>query len=136
MDPKTCLWERFGDDIYDQGYTLPKSIWDDAVISSIEVPLLHLCDLSKVPTRSAVTVDLTALMNDDISVPQEWGLQIQLHPSRIPAIKFRSRFTNVACLVIFDRGAIKASLKEKLIGPLNRFDAALDWLTDNEVTLL
>lgn len=136
MDPKTCLWERFGDHIFDHGYTLPKAIWDDSVISAIEVPLLHLCDLSKVPTRSAITVDLTALMNEDIAVPQEWGLQIQMHPARVPAIKFRSRFTNVACLALFDRGATKSLLKEKLIGPLNLFGLALDWLTENEVTLI
>ena len=135
-DLKTCLWERFGDHIYDHGYTIPRAQWDDAVISCIDVPPLRLCDLSRAPTRSALTVDLTALMNDDITVPQEWGLQIQKHPSEVPAIKFRSRFTNVACLAIFDRGTTKAQLKERLIGPLNQSDPSLDWLTQNEVTLL
>jgi hypothetical protein len=136
MDPKTCLWERFGDHMYDNGRMLPKAIWDDAVVSGIEVPLLHVCDLSQVPTRSALTVDLAALMNADITVPQEWGLQIQQHPAQVPAIKFRSRFTNVACLVIFDRGSTKASLRERRLAALNNFDPALDWLTENEVTLI
>ncbi len=136
MDPKTCLWERFGDHIYDHGYTIPKTQWDDALISGIDVPPLRLCDLSRALTRSALTVDLAALMHDDITVPQEWGLQLQKHPSQVPAIKFRSRFTNTACLAIFDQGPIKAQLKEQLIGPLNQFDPALDWLIQNEVTLL
>ena len=136
IDPKTCLWERFGDSIFDDAYTLAKSIWDDSVISYVDVPVLHLCDLSRVLTRSLVTVDLSALMHDDISVPQEWGWRIQQHPSQVPAIKFRSRFTNAACLALFERKSLKSQLKERLIGPLNRFDPALDWLTQSEVTLV
>ena len=106
------------------------------MISRIDIPPLYLCDLSKVSTRSAVTVDLTALMNDDIAIPQGWGLQIQLHPSRVPAIKFRSRFTDVACLALFDRGSTKSSLRETLVSSIKVFDPALDWLTANEVTLV
>jgi hypothetical protein len=136
MDPETCLWERFGDDVFDNGYTLPQTQWDDAMISTIDVPNLQLCDLSKTTTRSAITVDLAALMNDDLTVPQQWGLEIQKHPSQVPAIKFKSRFTGTACLAVFDRGGIRAQLKETPLGPLSQFNPALDWLTKNNVTLL
>jgi hypothetical protein len=135
MDPETSLWERFGDSVFDNGYTLPQTLWDDAMISTIDVPSLHLCDLSGTKTRSAITVDLTALMNEDLTVPQQWGLEIQKHPALAPAIKFKSRFTGTACLAVFDRGGIRAQLKETPLSPLSQFNPALDWLTKNDVTL-
>src|SRR5215204_827474 len=92
MDPHTCLWERFGDTMFDGGHALPRMQWDTTSISTIDVPPLHLCDLASVITRSELCVDLTALMNDDISIPQEWGLAVQQHPAQVPAIKFKSRF--------------------------------------------
>jgi hypothetical protein len=136
MDAETCFWERFGDALFDHGYAIPETHWDDAIISTIDVPPLHLCDLSKTATRSALTVDLTALMNDDLTVPQQWGLQIQQHPNNVSAIKFKSRFTGTACLAIFDRAGIRGQLKESALGALTEFGPALDWLTRNEVTLL
>src|SRR5207248_726373 len=99
-------------------------------------PHFHLCDLSKTATRSALTVDLTALMNNDLRVPQQWGLEIQNHPSQVPAIKFRSRFTNKACLAIFDRPGLSTQLKESTFGPLNQCNQALDWLAKHQVTLV
>ena len=74
IDPETCLLERFGDYLYDNARQLPQTIWDSTVISRIDAPPLHLCDLSKTTTRSALTVDLTALMNADLSVPPTMGL--------------------------------------------------------------
>jgi hypothetical protein len=106
------------------------------MISGIAVPPLHICDLAKTATRGTLSVDLTALMNDDLSVPQQWGLEIQNHPDQVPALKFKSRFTGAACLAIFDRSSIRAQLKASPGSPLNHFDPALDWLTKNEVTLL
>jgi len=136
MDAETCLWEVFGDTVFDCGHVVPKTQWDDLILSRIDVPHLHLCDLSKTATRSSLTVDLTALMNDDLTIPQEWGLTIQRHPSQVPAIKFKSRFTGSACLAIFDRGGIHHRLREASLGSLNRFDQALAWLTKHQVTLL
>jgi len=135
-DVETCLWEIFGDAVFDNGRVLPKTQWDNLLISTIDTPLLHLCDLSKTTTRGALTVDLTALMNDNLGVPQEWGLAIQRHPSQVPAIKFRSRFTGHACLAIFDRGGIRIRLREERLSRLNRFDPALNWLTRYEVSLV
>ncbi len=136
IDPETCLLERFGDYLYDNARHLPQTIWDSTVISRIDAPPLHLCDLSKTTTRSALTVDLTALMNADLSVPQQWGLAIQNHPSQVPAIKFKSRFTDKACLAIFDLPGIRAQLKEAALGPVSAYNPALDWLTKHRVTLV
>lgn len=136
IDPETCLMERLGDYIYDNARQLPQTIWDSTVISRIDAPPFHLCDLSKTTTRSALTVDLTALMNADLSVPQQWGLEIQNHPSQVPAIKFRSRFTDKACLAIFDLPGIRAQLKEAGLGPVSAYNPALDWLTKHQVTLV
>ena len=136
MDAETCLWEVFGDAVFDQGRVVPKTLWDDVVVSAIDVPPLHLCDLSRTSTRSALSVDLTALMNEDLTIPQKWGLAIQMHPLQVPAIKFKSRFTGRACLAIFDRGGIRNRLRETTLGPLNQFHPALNWLTAHDVTLV
>jgi hypothetical protein len=136
MDAETCLWEIFGDAVFDHGRVLPKTQWDDLMVSRVVVPRLHLCDLSRTSTRSSLTVDLAALMSADLSVPQKWGLAIQTHPSQVPAIKFQSRFTGHACLAIFDRGGIRQRLREIPVGSLSQIDPALNWLTQNEVMLV
>jgi len=136
MDPQTCLWERFGDMMFDGGHALPRTQWDATSISTIDVPPLHLCDLASSSTRGALTVDLTALMNDDISIPQEWGLAIQQHPAQVPAIKFKSRFTGNACLALFERGSLPGQLKERPLGTINQFAPALDWLAKHRVSLV
>src|SRR5437870_4597339 len=74
IDLETCLWEIFGDAVFDNEHVLPKTHWDDLMVSSIYVPPLHLCDLSKTTTRGALAVDLGALMSAELSVPQQWGL--------------------------------------------------------------
>ena len=122
--------------MFDGGHVLPKTQWDDASISAIEVPPLHLCDLANAHTRGALMVDLTALMNDDISVPQQWGLEIQNHPSQVPAIKFKSRFTGSACLALLDRAAPPTQLIETSLGPLSSYDPALKWLAKNKISLV
>ena len=136
IDQETCLLERFGDYIYDNGHQLPQALWDDTAISAINVPPFHLCDLSRTATRSSLGVDPAALMNANLDVPQQWGLGIQNHPLQVPAIKFRSRFTDKACLAIFDRAGIAAQLSEKALGPVTKCGAALDWLTKHQVTLM
>ena len=75
-------------------------------------------------------------MNDDISIPQEWGLAIQQHPAQVPAIKFKSRFTGNACLALFERGSLPAQLKERPLSTINQFAPALDWLAKHRVSLV
>ncbi len=136
MDPETCLMERFGDTIYDNGRQLPQKLWDETAISTIDVPPLHLCDLSNTTTRSALTVDLAALMSADLRIPQQWGLEIQSHPAQVPAIKFKSRLTDKACMAIFDLPGIRAQLKESPLGPINQYQTTLEWLTKHRVALV
>lgn len=136
MDPETCFWECFGDRVFDGGRTLRRAVWENSGVSTIAVPPMHLCDLSKKSTRSELAVDLSALMDRDISIPQEWGLAIQKHPAQVPAIKFRSRFTDTACLAIFERGSVPAQLKETVLSPLSRYEPALRWLEENRISLV
>jgi len=89
--PGTCLLERFGDYLYDNARQLPQTIWDSTVISRIDAAPLHLCDLSKRQREAPSPVDLAALMNADLSVPNN-GAWHSNHPSQVPAIKFKSRF--------------------------------------------
>jgi hypothetical protein len=115
MDAETCFWECFGDDMFDNGRVLAKTHWDDSSISKVMVPPLHLCDLSNTSTRSAITVDLTALMSADLAIPQEWGLAIQKHPARVRAIKFKSRFTGMPG--DFRQGSFARATRRAMPGP-------------------
>lgn len=136
LNPETCLWERFGDIIFDTGHALPLALWEAASISKVEVPTLYLCDMANATTRGALTVDLSALMNDDISIPQEWGLAVQQHPTTVPGIKFKSRFTGHACLALFERGGLPGRMRETSLGPINQFEPALQWLEKHQVSLV
>ena len=136
IDPETCLFERFGDNVYGNALHLPQTVWDDTAISTVDVPPFHVCNLSTTRTRTALTVDLSALMSADLTVPQQWGLEIQNHPAQVLAIKYRSRFTNKACLAIFDRPGIGAQLKESVLGPVNLCHETLDWLTKHHIILV
>ena len=136
IDIQTCLWEIFGDMTFDNAHALPRTHWDSCSCSIIDVPPLHLCDLSNATTRGTVSVDLPSLMNDEVTLPQEWGLAIQEHPDQVPAIKFKSRFTGKACLAIFERGSIPAQLKETSSRPLQSYDPARKWLARNRISLV
>jgi hypothetical protein len=132
--PDTCFWECFGDLIFDGKKVLPKAKWDKYSISRIEVPSIKDCNLSEVTVRSALYIDMTAVHTDNISITQQWGLELQKHPDNITGFKFDSRFTNASCLVLFERSNL--ALQEKCLGPLNQFEAALEWLDKNQVALV
>jgi len=135
-DLQTCLWERFGDTVFDQDHRLLKALWMGTSVSVIKLPPLSVCDLGKTGVRNALNVDMTALMSYDLSVPQAWGLAIQQHPANFRGIKFNSRFTNRPCLALFDRNNLKIAVDEKGIGQLASFDEALGWLEKFEVELV
>jgi hypothetical protein len=135
-DLATCLWERFGDTVFDQDHRVAKTIWMETNISMLKLPPLQVCDLGKTEVRNALRVDLTALMSPDLSVPQSWGLAIQRHPAKFLAIKYNSRFNNLPCLALFDRGNVQNSLDEKSRGPLGSSSEALDWLEKFEIQLV
>ncbi len=135
-DPETCLWERFGDTVFDQDYRIIKKLWMGTSISTINLPSLLICDLGRTDVRTALKVDMAALMNYDLSVPQAWGLAIQQHPANFQGVKFNSRFTARLCLALFYRDNLKSALKEKGLGPLANFDEALDWLEKFQIQLV
>src|SRR5438270_7627143 len=62
VDIDTCLFERFGDKAYDQAKAIGRALWQVHSIAAIQVPELQVCDLTNAKTRSALMVDLSALM--------------------------------------------------------------------------
>jgi hypothetical protein len=135
VDVGTCLFERFGDEAYDRHRSLSKSLWDACCVSSIQLPEVQVCDLTRSRTLSALMVDLTALMNEKLAIPQEWGLAIQQHPGAFEGIKFKSRFNHGACLALFQRDQVEKQLTETLLGALSDQDTAVDWLDEHRVSL-
>jgi hypothetical protein len=99
------------------------------------VPELQVCDLTSARTLSAAMADLSALMHNVISAPQDWGLAIQRHPANFQAILFRSRFNGNACLALFQRDGLERRLQEKVLDTLINNDAAVDWLDKHKVSL-
>jgi len=134
VDIATCLFERFGDKAYDQQKAVAQSLWSAHSISAIRVPDLHVCDLSNARTLSAMMVDLSSLMHNDVTTPQEWGLAIQQHPNGFQAIKFRSRFNGKACLALFQRDGLERRLRASQLGALSNNDMAADWLDKHKVS--
>jgi hypothetical protein len=101
----------------------------------VQVPEVHICDLTNARTLSAMMADLSALMHYDISGPQEWGLAIQKHPANFQAIKFRSRFNGKACLALFQRDGLEKRLREKGLDRLTNNDGAVDWIEKHKISL-
>jgi hypothetical protein len=133
-DIHTGLFERFGDAAYDEKLAVPQSLWQAHSISSVQVPVLQVCDLTNARTLSAIMADLSALMHQDLACPQAWGLAIQKHPGNFQGIRFKSRFNGRPCLAIFQRDA-KLRLRETLVDTLSNLDAAADWLDEHKVSL-
>jgi len=71
-DIDTCLFERFGDKAYDQQKAIAQSLWQAHSVSAIRVPAAYVCDLTRATTLSALMVDLSALMHNDVASPQQW----------------------------------------------------------------
>jgi len=119
----------------DGAKALPQSLWDAHSVSLLQVPEICLCDLTKPETLSALRVDLTALMNEKLDVPQEWGVAIQKHPSNFQGIKYKSRFNDRACLAVFQRDGLEKSMPDSALGALSAVDEAADWLNKHRVRL-
>lgn len=97
---------------------------------------MKVCAVSQEPTRDAMGVDKASLLAADLSFPQAWGLAVQQHRAAFEAIKYSSRFIDLPCLALFDRGGMAAQLQETLLGPLNSLDAAVDWLDERKAALV
>lgn len=132
----TCLLEYFGDEVLAGQRVIAASKWDGCSLSQIEVPALRVCAVSHEPTRVAMGMDKASLLATDLRVPQAWGLAVQRHPISFEAIKYSSRFIDQPCLALFERGGMAAQLRETLLGPLHRLDAAVDWLDIHHAALV
>jgi hypothetical protein len=135
VDVDTCLFERFGDEIYDSELALPQSLWSAHSLATVKIPEIVVCDLTRPQTLSALKVDLTALVNENLEIPQAWGLAIQKHPAKFQGIKYKSRFNDKACLAVFRRDDIAGQISGSVAGALSTQDEAVDWLARHRVKL-
>ena len=133
---QTCLWEVFGDDIFQGRRTISEGRWRGSCVSQFTVPELNLCALTLERTRDAMSVDRASILAANLAVPQSWGLAVQRHPAGFQAIKYSSRFMDQPCLALFDRGTLQSRLKAKVLGGLNDLDAAVDWLHERKAALV
>jgi len=136
-DLETCLWECFGDQILDPGAKIHRNKWFNSRASEINLKKpLSICDLTDLGTRRRLKVDLPALNNTDISIPQQWGLAIQTHPDEVDGFFFPSRFTGERCLVLFERPKVAAKLKSKKGDLLPDIAEASVFLAKNTIHLV
>jgi len=133
---QTCLWEYFGDDVFQGKRAISAGKWQGCCLSQIVVPELKVCAVGQERTRDAMNVDKASLLAAHLSVPQAWGLAIQRHPVGFEAIKYSSRFVDQPCLALFDRGGLQAKLRAKSLGVLTNLDAAVDWLDQRKAALV
>jgi RES domain len=133
---QTCLWEYFGDDVFQGKRAISAGKWGGCCLSQIVVPELKVCAISLERTRDAMSVDKASLLAADLTIPQAWGLAVQRHPAGFEAIKHSSRFLDQPCLTLFDRGGLQAKLRAKALGALSTVDAAVDWLDERRAPLV
>ncbi len=133
---QTCLWEVFGDDVFQGNRAIPAGKWQGCCVSQILVPALRVCAVSLERTRDAMSVDKASLLAADLTIPQAWGLAVQGHPAGFEAIKYASRFLDQSCLALFDRGGLESRLRVSVLGALTRLDAAVDWLDERKAALV
>jgi hypothetical protein len=133
---QTCLWEVFGDEVFQGNRTIASTRWSGRRVSQIRVPELRVCAVSLESTRDVMGVDKSSLLAADLSVPQEWGLAVQQHPAGFQAIKYTSRFVDQPCLALFDRAGLQGKLKSELLGDLEDLDEAVDWLHERKAALV
>ncbi len=132
----TCIWERFGDDILNEGSPVSLKLWTTRSISQVDTPELRLCDLTEETAASRAKVDLSALTSTDLSVPQEWGLRIQEHPAGFDGLRYLSRFDKRPCVALFERAGMAAKLNETPIGDLPDSPDGDDFLTKHRIALI
>jgi hypothetical protein len=75
---------------------------------------LRLCDLTQPDTRLALGIDAGTLYATNLQLPQLWAERIARHPSRFDGIVYRSRHTDLACLVLWNRADDTMPLEKRL----------------------
>ena len=132
----TCLWEVFGDDVFNGQRVISAAKWTGCGASRITVPELRVCAVTSERMREAMGVDKASLLAADLRISQAWGLAVQQHPAGFEALKFSSRFLDQPCLALFDRGGLPARLRVRALGALSDLEAAVDWLDERKVALV
>lgn len=133
---QTCLWEVFGDDLFQGKRAISSGKWRGSCISQIVVPELKVCAVSLQRTRDAMSVDKASLLSSDLTIPQAWALAVQGHPAAFEAIKYASRFLDQPCLALFARGGLQSKLRVNTLGTLGSLGPAVDWLDERNGVLV
>jgi len=137
-DARTCLLEKYGDEIYgarNSGLTptLPAADWRARRLTALAVPALKICDLTASATLAACGVDLGSLNCHELRYPQAWAKALMEHPAAFDAILYASRFTQVPCVAIYNR----RSLKVKILNthPLSSHPEGMKFLAEFQIAL-
>ena len=133
---QTCLWEYFGDAVFQGQRVISAARWAGCCLSQIVAPELKVCAATLERTRDAMSVDKASLLAADLGVPQAWSRAVQEHPAGFEALKYSSRFLDQPCLALFDRDGLPARLQAKTLGTLSELDPAVDWLEERKAALV
>ncbi len=134
-DLETCLWECFGDEILDHS-SIAKVDWGKRLSKISSTAHLRICDLTVLPVRRTLGLDLSAMKHTELDVPQAWGLAIQNHPDAVDGLRYFSRFTGNPCVVLFERPGLAAKLRESPVSLLTELDTADDFLDANSIAFV
>lgn len=132
---QTCLWEVFGDDVFQNERVIARTRWAGSCLSEISLPELKVCAISTARTRSVMGVDKGNLLAADLTIPQAWGLSIQRHPADFEGIKYTSRFVDQPCLALIGRPGLPARLRTRQLGTLSDLDEAVEWMHAHKAAL-
>lgn len=133
---QTCLWEYFGEDVFQGRRVISAAKWTGSSLSRVVVPELQVCAVTLERTREAMIVDKASLMAADLSIPQAWGWAVQEHPAGFQGIKYSSRFLDQPCLALFAREGLPAKLHVHALGSLTSLDIAIEWLDQRKAALV
>lgn len=92
---------------------------------------LKICDFFDADTRLAVGIESGTLYSTDLTLPQAWAERIAKHPAHFDGIRYRSRHTDEACLVLWSRAAAPKPLAQSL-----QFNPAGEFIESDAAYLL
>lgn len=133
--PETAVAEVWGDQFYarkEQGgkvFSINVSRADCYEFLALTSPLpqLRLCDLTDPQTRAGVGIDSGTLYSLDLHVPQAWAQVLAMHPANLDGVVYRSRHTDLECVVLWTRSKgrrLDKELKFERSGPFRESSAA------------
>lgn len=92
-------------------------------------PKLKLCNLTDPDTRLGLNFEGGALLTPDLSIPQAWAQAIAEHKCEFDGIYYRSRHTDVPCVVLWNRPGgrqLERELEFSVLGEFYNSDAAYE----------